>query len=45
MEAVLRRSVGKQTKLEFHGLVWDEAQHKAQYVGHDIFSRQKSLPC
>ncbi|WP_043968448.1 response regulator transcription factor [Anoxybacillus thermarum] len=36
MEAVLRRSVGKQTKLEFHGLVWDEAQHKVQYAGRDI---------
>ncbi|CUA80683.1 DNA-binding response regulator, OmpR family, contains REC and winged-helix (wHTH) domain [Anoxybacillus suryakundensis] len=36
IEAVLRRSVGKQTKLEFNGLVWDEAQHKVQYAERDI---------
>ena len=31
IEAVLRRSVGKRSKLEFQGLVWDEDQHKVQY--------------
>ncbi|ASS90617.1 response regulator transcription factor [Aeribacillus pallidus] len=43
IEAVLRRSVGKQAKLEFNGLVWDEAQHKVQYAGHDIFLTPKEF--
>jgi len=36
IEAVLRRSVGKHSKMEFQGLVWDEDQHKVQYKNHPI---------
>jgi DNA-binding response OmpR family regulator len=31
IEAVLRRSVGKHSRIEFEGLVWDETEHKVQY--------------
>jgi DNA-binding response OmpR family regulator len=36
IEAVLRRSVGKPSKIVFQGLVWDEDQHKVQYKNHTI---------
>jgi DNA-binding response OmpR family regulator len=36
IEAVLRRSVGKQSRIEFQGLVWDEDQHTVQYKNHAI---------
>lgn len=43
IEAVLRRSAGKQPKIEFQGLVWDEAQHKVQYNKHDLFLTPKEF--
>jgi DNA-binding response OmpR family regulator len=36
IEAVLRRSIGKRSKIEFQGLVWDEDQHKVQYKNQPI---------
>jgi DNA-binding response OmpR family regulator len=36
IEAVLRRSVGKHSRIEFEGLVWDEMEHKVQYKNRSI---------
>ncbi len=43
IEAVLRRSVGKHSKIEFQGLVWDEDQHKVQYNNQPIFLTPKEF--
>lgn len=43
IEAVLRRSAGKHSKLEFQGLVWDEDQHKVQYNNQPIYLTPKEF--
>jgi DNA-binding response OmpR family regulator len=43
IEAVLRRTVGKQSKIEFQGLVWDEEQHKVQYKDHPVWLTPKEF--
>jgi DNA-binding response OmpR family regulator len=43
IEAVLRRSVGKPSKIQFHGLVWDEEQHKVQYKDHPVWLTPKEF--
>jgi DNA-binding response OmpR family regulator len=43
IEAVLRRSVGKRSKIEFQGLVWDEDEHKTHYQNEPIFLTPKEF--
>jgi DNA-binding response OmpR family regulator len=43
IEAVLRRSVGKRSKIEFQGLVWDEDEHKVHYQNEPIFLTPKEF--
>jgi DNA-binding response OmpR family regulator len=43
IEAVLRRSVGKRSKIEFQGLVWDEDEHKVRYQNEPIFLTPKEF--
>jgi DNA-binding response OmpR family regulator len=43
IEAVLRRSVGKHSKIEFQGLVWDEDEHKVHYQNEPIFLTPKEF--
>jgi DNA-binding response OmpR family regulator len=43
IEAVLRRSVGKRSKIEFQGLVWDEDEHKVYYRNEPIFLTPKEF--
>jgi DNA-binding response OmpR family regulator len=43
IEAVLRRFVGKRSKIEFQGLVWDEDEHKAYYQNEPIFLTPKEF--
>jgi DNA-binding response OmpR family regulator len=43
IEAVLRRSVGKPSKIQFHGLVWDEEQHIVQYKDHPVWLTPKEF--
>src|SRR5690606_5371563 len=43
IEAVLRRSVGKHSKMEFQGLVWDEDEYKVHYQNKPIFLTPKEF--
>ncbi|WP_153126025.1 response regulator transcription factor [Peribacillus tepidiphilus] len=43
IEAVLRRTVGKRSKIEFQGLVWDEDEHKVHYQNEPIFLTPKEF--
>ncbi|SFA54499.1 DNA-binding response regulator, OmpR family, contains REC and winged-helix (wHTH) domain [Parageobacillus thermantarcticus] len=43
IEAVLRHSVGKHSKIEFQGLVWDEDEHKVHYQNEPIFLTPKEF--
>jgi DNA-binding response OmpR family regulator len=43
IEAVLRRFVGKRSKIEFQGLVWDEDEHKVLYQNKPVFLTPKEF--
>jgi DNA-binding response OmpR family regulator len=43
IEAVLRRFVGKRSKIEFQGLVWNEDEHKVLYQNKTVFLTPKEF--